>query len=89
MKLSPYEATSSSADQIIPRLLYNAKIYNRAGSEVLTAVVMKRSILWDIKACIHLKVNRRFGHVASILLGLFFDPEDGDTKVKNKVKLSL
>jgi hypothetical protein len=39
------------------------------GFEVLTAVVMKISIFWDIKlaTCFH----------AGFLLGLFFDPEDG------------
>jgi hypothetical protein len=31
------------------------------GSEVLTAVVMKRTIIWDTTPCIPLKVNRRFG----------------------------
>jgi hypothetical protein len=37
------------------------------GFEVLTAVVMKSSIFWDVSPCSPLKVNRRFGeHVASI-----------------------
>jgi hypothetical protein len=31
------------------------------GFEVLTAVVMKSSIFWDIKPCSPLKFNRRFG----------------------------
>jgi hypothetical protein len=41
------------------------------GFEVLTAVVMKSTIFWDIKPCSPLSVNRRF------LLNLFLDPEDG------------
>jgi hypothetical protein len=31
------------------------------GFEVLTAVVMKSTIFWDITPCSPLKVNRRFG----------------------------
>jgi hypothetical protein len=31
------------------------------GFEVLTGVVRKRTIFWDITPCIPLKVNRRFG----------------------------
>jgi hypothetical protein len=31
------------------------------GFEVLTAVVIKSTIFWDITLCIPLKVNRRFG----------------------------
>jgi hypothetical protein len=31
------------------------------GSEVLTAVVMKSSVFWDITPCGPLKVNRRLG----------------------------
>jgi hypothetical protein len=58
-----------------------------SGFEVLTAVVMKYTIFWDITPCSPLKVNRRFGGIYSLLLatcfyagfllGLFFDPEDG------------
>jgi hypothetical protein len=44
-------------------------IFNLAGSEVLTAVVMMSSISWDYNALI--ADSRCF------LLGLFFDPEDG------------
>jgi hypothetical protein len=37
------------------------------GFEVVTAVVMKSTVFWDIMACSPLKVNRRFGgHIASI-----------------------
>jgi hypothetical protein len=57
--------------------------------EVLTAVVMKSSIFWDIMLCSPLKVNGRFRwtyHLpllstcfhAGFLLGLFFDLGDGD-----------
>jgi hypothetical protein len=34
---------------------------NNVGFEVLTAVVMKRSIFWDITPGSLLKANRRFG----------------------------
>jgi hypothetical protein len=68
------------------------------GFEVLTAVVMKSIIFWDITQCSPLKVNRRFGgtyrlHLQALLatcfytgflLGLYFDPEDGgDMFVRN------
>jgi hypothetical protein len=35
------------------------------GFEVLTAVVMKSSIFWDITPCSLLKVNRHFGGTSS------------------------
>jgi hypothetical protein len=38
---------------------------NKSGFEVLTAVVMKSTVFWDIMPCSPLRVNRRF------------DPEDG------------
>jgi hypothetical protein len=62
------------------------------GIEVLTAVVMKRSVFWDIISCSPLKVNRCFGGTcrlnlrhdtgsrqdyAGFVRSLFFDPEDG------------
>jgi hypothetical protein len=34
---------------------------NYSGFEVLTAVVVKSTIFWDIMLCIPLSVNRRFG----------------------------
>jgi hypothetical protein len=40
-----------------PKLLVNA---NDVGFEVLTALVMKTSIFWDITSCGPLKVHRRF-----------------------------
>jgi hypothetical protein len=57
------------------------------GFEVLTVVVMKSTIFWDIMPRSPLKVNWRFGALdlallatcfhAGFLLGLFFDPKDG------------
>jgi hypothetical protein len=66
-------------------------MYVYVGFEVLTAVVMKSSIFWDMTPCSLLSVNRRFVgtyllHLQSsawyllhscFLLGLFFYPEDG------------
>jgi hypothetical protein len=37
-----------------------ASVLRFVGSEVLTAVVMKSSMFWDITPCSQLKVNRRF-----------------------------
>jgi hypothetical protein len=34
---------------------------NRSGFEVLTAVIMKSTIFWDMTPCSPLKFNRRFG----------------------------
>jgi hypothetical protein len=61
---------------------------------VLTAVVMKSTVFWDMTPCSPLKVNRRFGGTylrallatcfqAGMLLGLFFDPENGDMFLRN------
>jgi hypothetical protein len=48
------------------------------GLEVLTPVVIKSSIFWDIMPSSPLKVNRRFGGLpAGFLLGLFFGFGDG------------
>jgi hypothetical protein len=47
------------------------------GFEVHTAVVMKSTIFWDITLCTSLKVNWYFRGTCDLLLGLFFDPEDG------------
>jgi hypothetical protein len=53
------------------------------GFEVLTVVVMKSTIFWDIKLCSLLKVNRRFGgtyrlhlqgrRISSVVLSTSFD----------------
>jgi hypothetical protein len=41
---------------------YKIKCYvNLLGFEILTAVVMRSSIFWDIMPCCPLKANRRFG----------------------------
>jgi hypothetical protein len=69
------------------------------GTEVLTPVVMKSTILWDITPCSPLEVNRRFGgtyrlHLQALLaicfhtgflLGLFFNPEDSGNKFLRNV----
>jgi hypothetical protein len=49
------------------------------GIEVLSAVVMKSYIFWDITPCSPLKVNQLCWPPACTLVsfGLFFDPEDG------------
>jgi hypothetical protein len=59
------------------------------GFGVLTTMVMKSTIFWDITPCSPLKVNRRFGGKcylyrqgrriiqAGFLLGFVFDHEDG------------
>jgi hypothetical protein len=39
---------------------YEEENLNFVGFEVLTAVVMKSPIFWDITLCSPLKVNRRF-----------------------------
>jgi hypothetical protein len=68
------------------------------GFEVLTAVVLKGSIFWDITPYRPLKVNRRFGGTCGIycyllhagfLLDWFYNPEDGDdTFFRNVSSLS-
>jgi hypothetical protein len=47
---------------------------NYTALKVLTTVVMKRSVFWDITLCGLLPAT--YFH-AGFLLGLFFDPEDG------------
>jgi hypothetical protein len=39
------------------------------GFEVLTAVIMKSTISWDITPCSPLSVNRRFGGTTSVKAG--------------------
>jgi hypothetical protein len=66
---------------------------NYVGFKVLTAVVMKNYIFWNITPCSPVKVNRRLRAACPsssgsksvpskkaawhFLLGLLFDPEDG------------
>jgi hypothetical protein len=45
------------------------------GFEILTAVVLKTSIFWDITPCSPFKLTTYLQ--AGFLLGLFFDPENG------------
>jgi hypothetical protein len=55
------------------------------GFEVLTAIVMKSAIFWDIMPCAQLEVTllATYFH-AGILFGLFLDLEDGgDTFLRN------
>jgi hypothetical protein len=62
--------------------LHVADSRDHVGFEVLTAVVMKSTIFWDITPCSPLKVNRRFEALfatcfhTGLLLCLFFEPED-------------
>jgi hypothetical protein len=68
--------------------------------EVLTAVIMKRPICWDITPCSPFKFILRFGTTcrpgsacyllhAGFLLDLFFDPANGgDLFVRNSGRLS-
>jgi hypothetical protein len=67
----------------------NRKNVKYVGFEVLTAVIMKSIIFWDMTPCSPLSFNRRFGETyrlhlllvtsyhAGLLFRLFFDPEDG------------
>jgi hypothetical protein len=62
------------------------------GVEVVTSVVMKSSNFLDITPCSPVKVNKHFGGICrfylqallatcfhiGLLLGSFFEPEDGD-----------
>jgi hypothetical protein len=59
-------AKRSSPISLTVQKPYDALCYGNlcsycVGFEVLTAVVMKSSIVWDITPCSPLKVNRRFG----------------------------
>jgi hypothetical protein len=65
------------------------------GFIVLTELLMKRSMSWDITRCSQLKINRRFGRKyfqnstcyllhAGFLLGLFYDTKNrGDMILRN------
>jgi hypothetical protein len=58
---------------IIHRIKYTLTYFYFPRFKVLTAVVMKCTIFWDITPC---SPSRVCSH-AGFLLGLFFDPEDG------------
>jgi hypothetical protein len=74
-----------------PLFCTNPMFFTVVWFEVLTAVVIKSSILWDITPSSPLEVNRRFGGTCRLhlqgwrisllyvgfLFGLFFVPEDG------------
>jgi hypothetical protein len=54
--------------------------FNYVGFEVITVVVMKSAIFWDIMPCSLLKVNQALPAASfhsGFLLGLFLNPEDG------------
>jgi hypothetical protein len=51
----------SSQQRFIHINVTNLTTYNHVGFEVLTAVVMKITIFWDIMLCSPLNVNRHFG----------------------------
>jgi hypothetical protein len=73
---------------------YNINCQNNAGVEVLTAVVIKGSVFWDITPSSGLKNKPRKNQAfcllyAGFLLGLFFDFEDGgDMFLRNVGPLS-
>jgi hypothetical protein len=46
--------------------------------EILTTVILKSSVFWDITLCSPLKEYACCLLHAGFLRGLFFDPEDGD-----------
>jgi hypothetical protein len=52
---------SSRTGYIFRKPHLKSNISFNAGFEVLTVVVMKNSIFWDITPCSPLRVNRRFG----------------------------
>jgi hypothetical protein len=65
-------------EYFLETLLFSFEIITiYVGFEVLTAVVMKSTVFWDMTPCSPLKLS-------DILFGLFFDPEDrGDMFLRN------
>jgi hypothetical protein len=59
----------------VPRKISGPRKVTYVGFEVLIAVVMKSTIVWDIMPCSPLSVNRCFTLVSCS--AYFFDPEDG------------
>jgi hypothetical protein len=62
----------SSRTWVGPGLSLSAVHYTCVRFEVLTAVVMKSTIFWDITPCSPLKVNRHFGGTYCHFLSLWF-----------------
>jgi hypothetical protein len=60
METADSSETVSSIYKTTQRLTQEDSNYY-VGSEVLTAVVMKSTVFWDITPCSPLKVNRNFG----------------------------
>jgi hypothetical protein len=54
-------ATKASLNKIKNKMKERKSI--NVGFEVLTAVIMKNSIFWDIIWCNPVKINRRFGGI--------------------------
>jgi hypothetical protein len=92
--LTEYTLRCRYRDQPLNAVYY--KKYKIKGFEVLTEVIIKSSIFWDITPHSLLKDNRRFGGACSLylfatyfhaglLLGLFFDREDGGAMCLRKV----
>jgi hypothetical protein len=73
-----YSGGNTTASCYNPRTLCETLCrLHYVGFEVLTPVVMKSAVFWDITPCSPLKVNQRESRwQAGILLGLI-DPEDG------------
>jgi hypothetical protein len=58
------------------------------GFEVLTAVVIKSSIFWDIMPCIPGKlISSWYLLHAGFLIGLIFDPDDGGDMLLRNIGL--
>jgi uncharacterized membrane protein len=65
-------SSSSSSSLAKQTFKYFKRVFSKClldyiGFDVLTTVFMKNTIFWDIKSCIPLKVNRRFGVTCHIL----------------------
>jgi hypothetical protein len=57
--------------------IYNVIMFNVVRFEVLTTMVLKGSIFWDITSCCPLRINRRFGGTCRLKL---------KTRIKNQDK---